>query len=269
MSFETMLVMGQWRGEIKHRCHWKLESCKQEQLVQLPLQFSFSITQLELSLLLSHRYDYITRTSGSEALSPKRSTWLILQFRGMFLHFLFPLWIHFLFSRFQARVALYTEGKEDLSIVFNSTSSNNVNWFSETRVTDSPWTDLNTEPLLFFSIEGCCTKRDFYIVRNHGGCSEDAGWLATASANCDWEGKHPESTTLYSKLTTYTSFKRIGKGKWRKLVTVNLPLENIHFEIPGDPCNLSGSHRCSWFTKHTIFTLNQSHLFHNQWERFA
>ena len=75
MSFETMLVMGQWRGEIKHRCHWKLESCKQEQLVQLPLQFSFSITQLELSLLLSHRYDYITRTSGSEALSPKRSTW--------------------------------------------------------------------------------------------------------------------------------------------------------------------------------------------------
>lgn len=108
----------------------------------------------------------------------------------------------------EARVALYTEGKEDLSIVFNSTSSNNVNWFSETRVTDSPWTDLNTEPLLFFSIEGCCTKRDFYIVRNHGGCSEDAGWLATASANCDWEGKYPESTTLYSKLTTYTSFKR-------------------------------------------------------------
>lgn len=110
-------------------------------------------------------------------------------------------------------MALYTEGKEDLSIVFNSTSSNNVNWFSETRVTDSPWTDLNTEPLLYFSIEGCCTKRDFYIVRNHGGCSEDAGWLATASANCDWEGKYPESTTLYSKLTTYTSFKRTGKGK--------------------------------------------------------
>ena len=120
------------------------------------------------------------------------------------------------FSRFQARVALYTEGKEDLSIVFNSTSSNNANWFSETRVTDSPWTDLNTEPLLFFSIEGCCTKRDFYIVRNHGGCSEDAGWLATASANCDWEGKYPESTALYSKLTTYTSFKRTGKGNLKE-----------------------------------------------------
>lgn len=47
------------------------------------------------------------------------------------------------FFRFQARVALYTGGKEDLSIVFNSTSSHNVNWFSETRVTDSPWLSLD------------------------------------------------------------------------------------------------------------------------------
>ena len=149
-------------------------------------------------------------------------------------------------------ILLFTGGTEDLSIVFNSTSSENVNRFPETRVTDSPWTDLNNEPRHLISIKGCCTKRDC-IVRNHGGCSEDAGWLATASINCDWEGKYTASNTLYSKLTTYNSFSRTGKGKWRELVIVNLPLENIHFEIAADPCNLSGSLWCIKFTKRTIF----------------
>ena len=40
---------------------------------------------------------HATRTSGSEVHSPKRCTWLIFQLRGCSFHFLFPLWIHFLF----------------------------------------------------------------------------------------------------------------------------------------------------------------------------
>ena len=122
------------------------------------------------------------------------------------------------FSHLQARVALYTGGSEDFSIFFNSTNSDNINWFSETRVTDSPWTDLNTEPHYRFSIEGCCGSRDFYIVRNHGGCPEDAGWLTTTSTGCDWEKKYTETTILYSKLRTYSSFSRTGKRKLRRLV---------------------------------------------------
>ena len=147
-----------------------------------------------------------TRISGSETHSNR------FVFLFAFMHF----------SHLQARVALYTGGSEDFSIFFNSTNSDNINWFSETRVTDSPWTDLNTEPHYRFSIEGCCGSRDFYIVRNHGGCPKDAGWLATTSTNCDWEKKYARTTILYSKLRTYSSFSRTGKRKLRQLVIVNL-----------------------------------------------
>ena len=167
--------------------------------MQLPLQFSCSVMQVEVSLLLPNRM-WLHRKEAYP------------NFRSM-------TWIGIL---------LFTGGTEDLSIVFNSTSSDNVNRFPH-----------------LISVKGCCTKRDVYIIRNLGGCSEDVGWLATTSTNCDREGKYTESTTLCTKLTTYTSFSRTGKGKWRELVTVNLPVENIHFEISGDPCNLSGSHWCS------------------------
>ena len=76
----------------------------------------------------------------------------------------------------------------------------------------SPWTDLNTEPHHLFSIKLLLRGKISGIDR--------------------------------IQQTTYTSFSRAGEGKRRELVTVNLPLYNIHFQITGDPCNLSGSHRC-------------------------
>ena len=50
---------------------------------------------------------------------------------------------------------------ETLSIVFDATNSENKNWFSKSRIIHSPWTDLESEPLNVFSIEGCCGGRDF------------------------------------------------------------------------------------------------------------
>ena len=79
----------------------------------------------------------------------------------------------------------------------------------------SPWTDLNTEPHHLFSIKGCCTKRDLYIVRNHGGCSEDTGWLDTASTNCNWEGKYPESTAFNRRpILPSHALVRENEGSW-------------------------------------------------------
>ena len=132
---------------------------------------------------------HATRTSGSEVHSPKRCTWLIFQLRGCSFHFLFPLWIHFLFF-FASRHEWHCtqEGKKifllssTLQALTTSTGSQKLALLT---LPGSPWTDLNTEPHHLFSIEGCCTKRDLYIVRNHGGCSEDTGWLDTASTNCN------------------------------------------------------------------------------------
>lgn len=162
---------------------------------------------------------HATRTSGSEVHSPKRCTWLIFQLRGCSFHFLFPLWIHFLFF-FDSRHEWHCtkEGKKifllssTLQALTTSTGSQKLALLT---LPGSPWTDLNTEPHHLFSIKGCCTKRDLYIVRNHGGRSEDTGWLDTASTNCNWEGKYPESTAFNRRpILPSHALVRENEGSW-------------------------------------------------------
>ena len=132
---------------------------------------------------------HATRTSGSEVHSPKRCTRLIFQLRGCSFQFLFPLWIHFLFF-FASRHEWHCtqEGKKifllssTLQALTTSTGSQKLALLT---LPGFPWTDLNTEPHHLFSIKGSCTTRDLYVVSNHGGCSEDTGWLDTASTNCN------------------------------------------------------------------------------------
>jgi len=94
----------------------------------------------------------------------------------------------------EARVALYSNNAskpEVLSLVFNTTNSNNVNWFSRDRLTHSPWTNLFTEPLLTFDLQGCC-GRAFYITKSHGGCPLDYGWLLVSFGGCAYELRSTE-----------------------------------------------------------------------------
>lgn len=113
---------------------------------------------------------------------------------------------------FQARVALYNNDSkaEILSLWFNATNSSNLNWFSRDRMTHSPWTDLYTEPLLNFGLRGCCS-RTFYIVKSHGGCPQDYGWLVVTFTDCAWERRFPPRTILYSNRTNYTNWNEYGK----------------------------------------------------------
>ena len=110
-------------------------------------------------------------------------------------------------------MALYKDGSESLSIVFNATDSDNTNWFSSDRLLYSPWSDLNTEPHLFFSIEGTgFGGRNFYIMRNHNGCPGDTGWLMVTTLDaCSWEITLPPARLFYSKLTTYAQMNLAGE----------------------------------------------------------
>ena len=147
------------------------------------------------------------RTSGSEVHSPKRCTRLIFQLRGCSFHFLFPLWIHFLFFSLPG-----TSG-----------------------------TVHRRERRSFYCLQLYKLSQRQLVLRN------SRYWLSLALL-----GQISILNHIISSLsncnriqqTTYTSFSRTGEGKRRELVTVNLPLYNIHFQITGDPCNLSGSHRC-------------------------
>ncbi|XP_078381756.1 uncharacterized protein LOC144664477 isoform X2 [Oculina patagonica] len=108
----------------------------------------------------------------------------------------------------EARVALYkTDSQSEiLSIVFNATNSNSGNWFSKDRLTHSPWIDVLSEPMLSFNIQAICCGRSFYIIRNHGGCSADAGWLLVTNIYCNYEKRLPKTTVMYSKRATHTNW---------------------------------------------------------------
>ncbi|CAH3146014.1 unnamed protein product, partial [Pocillopora meandrina] len=114
----------------------------------------------------------------------------------------------------EVQIALYKRNGSDpetLSIVFNSANSDDKNWFSKSRIVHSPWTDLESERQNYFSIEGCCNDRNFYISKIHNKCPNDEGWLAIISSYCPWEKRFPPSTVLYSNRTTYTNWNHHGK----------------------------------------------------------
>ena len=110
----------------------------------------------------------------------------------------------------QARVALYKNGNEVLSIVFNATNSDKENWFSADRVTFSPWKDLTTNPPTFFSLPGD-SERSFYIAGPHISCNNDTGWLALTFQACNWERRPNPMSIVYSKLHNIVKWGDYGE----------------------------------------------------------
>ena len=113
----------------------------------------------------------------------------------------------------QARVVLYRNEIELLSMVFNATDSDKNNWFSKTSLIRSPWTDLDTERQSYFSILGdVASKRSFYINKKNDSCNEDVGWLMVSTGKlCDYESRHILAAFTYSKLQTSVNWNDYGK----------------------------------------------------------
>ena len=93
---------------------------------------------------------------------------------------------------------------------FNAKGSDKLNWFSFSRLSQSPWSDIKSEPKNYFSIVGEPSHdRRFFINRNYGGCSADAGWmLVSGPVFCTWETRFlpRKNVILYSKKTVYTNW---------------------------------------------------------------
>ncbi|XP_022808225.1 uncharacterized protein LOC111345213, partial [Stylophora pistillata] len=109
----------------------------------------------------------------------------------------------------EARVVLYQNNSEVLSITFNATGTNNINWFAMNQVIESPWTELASEPRNIFSNVGRNDSdgRTFHINRNYGGCNNDAGWLlVTEGKPCEYDGKFSPIVIYYSKFDNYTNW---------------------------------------------------------------
>ncbi|XP_013395325.1 uncharacterized protein LOC106162557 [Lingula anatina] len=82
------------------------------------------------------------------------------------------------------KLALYQGGIERLTLIFNAVGSDKMNWFAKDRLISSPYVDIYTSSINFFSIRGTPSSvsgqygRYFYISQSHNGCPKDYGWLA-------------------------------------------------------------------------------------------
>ena len=109
---------------------------------------------------------------------------------------------------------------------FDAKGSDKLSWFSLSRLTQSSWTDMKTQPNNVFSIRGDPGNgRHFFINSVYAGCPKDVGWIViTVPPDCDWEKRFRpgENVILYSKLSGLTNWNQYGEliiKKSRVLVT--------------------------------------------------
>ncbi|XP_020603335.1 uncharacterized protein LOC110042314 isoform X1 [Orbicella faveolata] len=119
------------------------------------------------------------------------------------------------FAPSEARVVLYKDVAALLQITFNAINSDNSNWFSMSRLTDSPWTDLASESKAVFAIRKWTRRRErrsFHISKTFDACGEDEGWLAvTDPTSCTWEQRKGRGTVVYSNTHHYTNWNSPSK----------------------------------------------------------
>ena len=65
------------------------------------------------------------------------------------------------FFFFQARVVLYKNGNEVVSLKFKASATNDMEWFSLANLISSPWNDLKSASLQYFSIIEGFSRRVF------------------------------------------------------------------------------------------------------------
>ena len=137
-------------------------------------------------------------------------------------------------SLLQARVVLYKDVAALLQITFNAINSDNSNWFSMSRLTDSPWTDLASESKDVFGIRKWTRRRErrsFHISKTFDHCGEDEGWLAvTDPTSCTWEQRKGRGTVVYSNTHHYTNWNspsKPGKTWSRQRLVVKFRLRHL------------------------------------------
>jgi hypothetical protein len=112
------------------------------------------------------------------------------------------------------RVHFYIGGELRAFAKFSGNATNQTNWFVQSGLTASSWTDLTAATVPnFFAIAGDPLGRRFFINQNYGGCNVDAGWMVVTSCItcCPWDT--PVTTTtptmrvLYSNLPTVATWE--------------------------------------------------------------
>jgi len=110
---------------------------------------------------------------------------------------------------------VYEGGQRVAHILFDGKGSDPTNWFSDSRLVSSSWTDIKGAAKNYFSLVGDDNLlRHFFINRNYGGCPADAGWfVAVDGAHCSWEASPSVPAFLYAKNHVITNWTTGDVGR--------------------------------------------------------
>ncbi|XP_072017521.1 uncharacterized protein [Amphiura filiformis] len=110
-------------------------------------------------------------------------------------------------------VLLDHTGMELVTLIFNGTGSNSLNWFSKDRLLSSPYDDIQSESQNVFSVEGHAdVGRRWFISREYNNCPGDTGWMIVAydfTPACPWERNNSLPVFLYSLTNNYTKWSTV------------------------------------------------------------
>ncbi|XP_033124404.1 discoidin domain-containing receptor tyrosine kinase B-like [Anneissia japonica] len=111
----------------------------------------------------------------------------------------------------KVKLTLFSPTNEEVvSVIFNSVSATSTSWFSRDNLESSPWDDIKTATINYFSIAGHdgSVRRNFFMSNAYCGCTCDVGWLVVeAGTSCpSWEGYSTNPRILYSKAATSQSW---------------------------------------------------------------
>ncbi|KAL5006655.1 hypothetical protein ScPMuIL_015461 [Solemya velum] len=130
----------------------------------------------------------------------------------------------------QVKIELYKDNKRTTYIIFNGTDSDMLNWFHQSRILASSWSDLTVGATYNkFSIEGHAPRR-FFINEQYGGCPNDFGWLtildpATKKHPCNWDTQDSYPAFLYAPTDTKVKW-HLGEYSLADIMAVYIKYNN-------------------------------------------
>jgi len=103
----------------------------------------------------------------------------------------------------EIRISICDDDAVQKQVTFNGTNSDSENWFSVDKITSSDWDDLDANTnVVYCTLASPFAGRDFLIIKNYGGCGNDAAWFVVATRNTCSAWAESDDTVFYSALST-------------------------------------------------------------------
>ncbi|WAR12449.1 CSP-like protein, partial [Mya arenaria] len=91
----------------------------------------------------------------------------------------------------KVKVAIFNGGIERANIIFDATGANKMNWFDQSRIISSTWTDIKYAPSNLFSMLGNPSMGHEFMAASSGqGCNVQGWVMISTQNNCPYETGH-------------------------------------------------------------------------------